>query len=270
MVASIYGLGTADGINEKGLVANLLWLTEADYGKRDPAWPGLSIAIVTQYVLDNFVTVAEAVDAAERSNIQLVLARLPGQPDPTVHLSRSDASGDSAIFEIVDGGKLRIHHSRACTVMTNSPPFEQQLANMKRFEGLGGNAALPGTSDAADRFVRAAYYVDNLSKPRDLREAYASLLSVMRNVAQPFVKGTAARPEASHTIWRTLADSTHRVYVFESSLRPNIIWVDLPAIDFDAKQPVRKLDLVTGGDLVGDVTALFKPSAPLTFKPAEP
>ena len=75
---------------------------------------------------------------------------------------------------------------------------------------------------------------------------------------------------AQHVIGRTLADSTHRVYVFESSLRPNIVWVDLQAIDFDAKQPVRKLDLVNGGDLVGDVTALFKPSAPLIFKPAEP
>lgn len=269
VAASVYGAGTADGINEKGLVANLLWLAEADYGPRDPKLPGLSISLMVQYALDNFATVAEAVEAVQRGGLQLISARLPGETRPaTVHLSLSDASGDSAIIEIVDGGRASVHHGRAYTVMTNSPRFEQQLANMRKFEGLGGNAPLPGTSDAADRFVRAAYYVDNLTKPRDLREAYASLLSVMRNVAQPFVKATPEKPEASHTIWRTLADSTHHVYIFESSLRPNIIWVDLDALDFSNTAPVRKLDLVNGGDVSGDVTKAFAPATPLIFVPA--
>jgi len=270
VAASVYGVGTADGMNEKGLVANLLWLAEADYGPRDPKLPGLSISLWVQYALDNFATVAEAVAAVERGGLQLVSARLPGETRiATVHLSLADASGDSAIIEIVEGGKASVHHDRAYTVMTNSPRFEQQLANMKTFEGLGGKTPLPGTSDAADRFVRAAYYVGSLNKPRDLREAYASLLSVMRNVAQPFVTATPEKPEASHTIWRTLADATHRVYFFESSLRPNIIWVDLDAIDFADTRPVRKLDLVNGGDLVGDVTASFAPSPSLSFMPGD-
>lgn len=270
VAASVYGIATADGMNEKGLVANLLWLAEADYGPRDSKLPGLSISLWVQYALDNFATVAEAVAAVERGGLQLVSARLPGESRiATVHLSLADASGDSAIIEIVEGGKASVHHDRAYTVMTNSPRFEQQLANMKKFEGLGGNTPLPGTSDAADRFVRAAYYVGSLSKPRDLREAYASLLSVMRNVAQPFVKATPEKPEASHTIWRTLADATHRVYFFESSLRPNIIWVDLDALDFADTRQVRKLDLVNGGDLVGDVTASFAPAPSLSFMPGD-
>jgi len=268
VAASVYGIATADGMNEKGLIASLLWLTEADYGTRDPKLPGLSISLWVQYTLDNFATVAEAVAAVERGGMQFVSARLPGEAGmATVHMALADASGDSAIIEIVDGGKASVHHDRAYTVMTNSPRFEQQLANMKKFEGLGGNAPLPGTSDAADRFVRAAYYARNLNKPRDLREAYASLLSVMRNVAQPFVKATPEKPEASHTIWRTLADATHRVYFFESSLRPNIIWVDLDAIDFADTTPVRKLDLINGGDLVGDVTASFVPAQSISFLP---
>jgi len=51
------------GIHEKGLGANLLWLTEADYGTRDAKVAGLSPALWAQYNLDNFATVAEAVAA---------------------------------------------------------------------------------------------------------------------------------------------------------------------------------------------------------------
>src|SRR3954469_8113877 len=35
VVASGYEAGSADGMNEKGLVANLLYLAESDYGKPD-------------------------------------------------------------------------------------------------------------------------------------------------------------------------------------------------------------------------------------------
>jgi choloylglycine hydrolase len=267
VAAGVYDIGTADGINEKGLVANLLWLTESDYGKRDPHTPGLSLSLWVQYTLDNFATVAEAVAAAERGNFQIVPLTIPGSSKvATVHLSLADASGDSAIIEIVDGGKLRIHHDRAYTVMTNSPPFPQQLANLKQYRGFGGSAPLPGTTEAADRFVRAAYYVQNLLKPQDIRQTIAEILSVMRNVAQPFTRPSPARPEVSHTVWRTVADATDHVYFFESTLSPNIVWVRLDGLDFGAGSPVRKLDLMHSGDLVGDVTASFKPSEPLDFR----
>ena len=266
VAASVYAMGTADGINEKGLVANLLWLAESDYGQRDPKVPGLSLSLWVQYVLDNFATVAEAVAASEQGHFQIVPLKVPGSDNiATVHLALADASGDFAIIEIVDGGKMRIHHGRAYTVMTNSPPFPQQLANLKQYEGFGGTAPLPGTTEAADRFVRAAYYVQNLLKPQDVRQTVAEILSVMRNVSQPFIRPRPGHPEVSHTIWRTVADTTDRVYFFESTLSPNIVWVRLNDLDLGQGAPVRKLDLVHSGDLVGDVTASFAPSTPLIF-----
>lgn len=262
---SFYDLGTADGLNEKGLAANMLWLTEADYGERDPKTPGLSLSLWAQYMLDNFATVAEAVDASEHGAFQLVAAKLPGYGVPTVHMALSDASGDSAIIEIVDGGKPRIHHGRSYGVMTNSPPFPQQLANLQKYQGFGGTEPLPGTGEAADRFVRAAYYLQNLPKPTDFRQTIAGILSVMRNAAQPFTQPDPTRPEASHTVWRTVADSTDQMYFFESTLSPNIVWVRLQGLDFSPQAPVRMLDPGHGDDLVGDVTAMFKPSESLVF-----
>lgn len=266
VAAAVYNIATGDGINERGLVANLLWLSESDYGKRDLNKPGLALSLWAQYNLDNFATVAEAVADIAKGGYQLVTAGMPGYETATVHLSLSDATGDSAIIEIVDGGKIRIHHDRRYQVMTNSPPFPEQIANLKKYKGFGGTAPLPGTSEADDRFVRAAYYIKNQTKPTDLRQTVARVLSVMRNVAQPFVQPDPTRPEASHTIWRAVADSTNRMYFYESTLSPNIVWVSLDQLDFSAGQPVRKLDLVHGGDLVGDVTSQFKPAEPFVFK----
>jgi len=269
--AAVYNMAISDGMNEKGLVANLLWLSESDYGKRDPKVPGLALSLWAQYNLDSFATVAEAVAAIEKGQYQLVTSAMPGYAAATVHLSLSDETGDSAIIEIVDGGKPRIHHDRRYLVMTNSPPFADQLANLEKYHVFGGGEPLPGTSEATDRFVRAAYYIQNQTKPSDIRQTVARVLSVMRNVSQPFVQPDPKRPEASHTIWRTIADSTDRTYFFESTISPNIVWVSLPLLDLSVGAPIRKLDLSGAGiDLVGEVSGRFVPSAPFDFKKGGP
>ena len=45
LVTSVYEAGTADGINEKGLVASLLYLAESNYGKPDGTKPIMSTSI---------------------------------------------------------------------------------------------------------------------------------------------------------------------------------------------------------------------------------
>lgn len=271
LAAAVYNMATGDGINEKGLVANLLWLSESDYGKRDLKLPGLALSMWAQYNLDNFATVDEALISFEKNPYQLLTAAMPGYPKATVHLSLSDATGDSAIIEIIDGGKARIHHDRRYQVMTNSPPFPDQLANLKNYKDFGGTLPLPGTSEAADRFVRGVYYIERQTKPADVRQAVARMLSVMRNVGQPFVQPDPTRPEASHTIWRSVADSTDLVYFYESTLSPNIIWVDLNRLNFVEGAPVSKLALFGAKeDLVGEVSGRFQPATPFEFKKAGP
>jgi penicillin V acylase-like amidase (Ntn superfamily) len=48
VIATGYEVSTADGVNEAGLVANLLWLAESEYPKSNAAKPGLSIAAWAQ------------------------------------------------------------------------------------------------------------------------------------------------------------------------------------------------------------------------------
>jgi penicillin V acylase-like amidase (Ntn superfamily) len=86
-------------LNEKGLVANLLYLADADYGNADGK-PMLSISAWPQYVLDNFATVAEAVEALRTEPFRLGAPAMPTGDAGSVHLAISDPTGDSAILRV--------------------------------------------------------------------------------------------------------------------------------------------------------------------------
>ena len=155
VVASAYNIASADGMNEKGLVANMLYLAEAEYGGLDDK-PPMSIGLWAQYVLDNYATVAEAVEGLQAQPFRIIAPKLPNGSAATLHLSISDPSGDSAIFEYLDG-ELVVHHGKQFTVMTNSPSYDQQLALNSYWKKIGGLKFLPGTNSAADRFARASF-----------------------------------------------------------------------------------------------------------------
>lgn len=268
VIASGYDISTTDGMNEAGLVANVLWLVESEYPKYDGTKKGLSIAAWAQYVLDNFATVQEAVDTLAKEPFTIVTANVPGETRlATLHLSLSDASGDSAIIEYIDGKQV-IHHSRDYQVMTNSPSFEKQLALNAYWKDIGGTVMLPGTNRAADRFARAAFYVNAIPKSESPVEAIASVFSVIRNVSVPFGITTPDQPNISSTRWRTVADQKRRLYFFESVLTPNIFWVDLKTLDFSEKTgKVMKLELGPNQTNIysGVANAQFRQAAPFKF-----
>jgi penicillin V acylase-like amidase (Ntn superfamily) len=189
VIASAYDISTADGLNEAGLSANLLWLAESEYPVFDQSKPGLSIAAWAQFVLDNFATVQEAVDTLRHEPFTIVTDTVPGDTRlATLHLSMSDATGDSAIVEYM-GGKQVIHHGRTYQVMTNSPIFDRQLALNEYWKEIGGTVMLPGTNRSADRFARASFYVNAIPKSEDPIIAIASVFSIVHNVSVELPRG---------------------------------------------------------------------------------
>lgn len=266
VIASGYDVSTTDGMNEKGLVANVLWLAESTYPVWDQSKPGLSIAAWTQYVLDNFATVSETVNELQKENFAIITANVPGQSRlTTLHLSVSDASGDNAIFEYIDG-KLVIHHDKSYKVMTNSPIFDKQLALNEYWHEIGGTTMLPGTNRAADRFVRASFYINAIPQTDDTRIAVASVFSVVRNCSVPFGITTPNQPNISSTRWRTVADHKNLVYYFESALTPNTFWVDFKTVDFSEKAPVKKLNLSKNETYAGNAASSFINTKPFKFE----
>ncbi len=268
VIASAYDIATTDGMNEAGLVANLLWLAESEYPERNSGKPGLAISVWTQYMLDNFATVDEAVKALADEPFTLVSDAAPGEQRlATLHLSLSDASGDSAIIEYIKGKQV-IHHSRDYKVMTNSPIFEEQLALESYWRQIGGTVMLPGTNRASDRFARAAFYIDAIPKSTDPVESTASVFGVIRNVSVPYGITTPGEPNISSTRWRTVSDQSRKRYYFESALSTNVFWVDLKKIDFGANSgKVKRLDLGEQARNIyaGEANAQFKETKPFRF-----
>jgi choloylglycine hydrolase len=264
VVASVYEGGTADGMNEKGLVANLLYLTESEYTPAGDTRPALLITSWAQYMLDNFATVQEAVADARKETYQMVTVAAPNGAKGNVHISISDPSGDSAIFEYIEG-KLVVHHGKQYQVMTNSPVYDQQLALNEYWKQIGGTVMLPGTNRAADRFVRASFYINACRQTDDSHEAVASVFSVIRNCSVPRGISTPNQPNIASTLWRTVSDQKNRVYYFESTASPSLIWIKLANIDFAAGTGTRKLELASKTDLAGDQTGNFQKAEPFKF-----
>ena len=265
VVASFYGAAGTDGMNEKGLVGNVLYLAEADFGEASKTGkPTLSIGGWVQYILDLYPNVAEAVAALKDEPFTIVAPLLPNGRAAAVHTSLSDPSGDSAILEYVDG-KLVIHHGPECAVMTNSPVYDQQIAINAYWDLIGGNRMLPGTINAADRYVRASYFLKSSPKYKEPDMAVASMFSQMRSIGVPLGMADPDHPNISATLWRTVADHDARRYYFESSLRPSVIWVDLDKVNLEPGAKVMKIDTLGPKVMAGEVSAEFTPAEPFKF-----
>lgn len=263
VISSFYNLATVDGMNDAGLVANVLYLVESDYG--DPGAskkPKLSIGAWAQYVLDSFGTVAEAVTALQKEPFAIVAPDLPDGHKAGGHMAIADATGDSAIFEYLNG-KLVIHHGAQYRVMTNSPSYDQQLAINTYWNTVGGLQFLPGTARAADRFARISWNLNAAAKESDPRLATATTFSLIRAISVPLGITDPNQPNIAATVWRTVSDAQAKRYYFESAYNPAIFWVDLEKLQ-SAKKPM-KLDLSDRPMLSGEVSEKFAEAEPFKF-----
>lgn len=116
------------GMNEAGLVVELMWLEETRYPAAD-ARPELGTLEWIQYQLDTAGSVAEVLANAEN-------VRIGGTTVVPLHYLVADARGDSAAIEFLNG-KLIVH--RGATALANDP-YARSVASR----------------DPRDRYVRAA------------------------------------------------------------------------------------------------------------------
>jgi penicillin V acylase-like amidase (Ntn superfamily) len=255
LVTTVYGIGSIDGVNEAGLAAHGLYLKSTDFGPRDTAKPGLQTGLWVQYLLDQAATVGEALTLMDSIDLEMVSAH---GFDATIHLAIEDSTGDSAIIEFA-GGQQVVHHGRQYTLMTNDPTYNEQLELLSRqdFSHPSRDMPLPGNVNAVDRFQRAAYYSALLPKPETERQAVAGVMAIMRNVSVPF-GAPYGEFGVYNTEYRTVTDLTNRLYFFELTTSPSIIWVQLAGLNFTEGAEPQAVNPYDEG-LTGDVTARFAP-----------
>lgn len=273
VVLSAYDLSTCDGMNSQGLVANLLYLADGDYGARNSSSKAMSVAIWAQYFLDMYGTVEEAAkDLFDANGIAKIQVRtkdlIPGVPS-LMHVSLSDAAGDNLILEWING-TLVVHQGKEYNVMTNEPSFDQQLA-INEYWSAFSNYSLPGTDRPADRFARLAHYVGLAPGASDTVSALATTAGMIRAVSVPMEPINIKTPNITPTLWRTIADTKDKVYYYESATDGSFFWVDLAQLDLSSKGQTLQLPMVgvNWTDRVGDMTGHLEKAAPFKFFEAD-
>lgn len=259
-----YDIGVNEGMNEAGLVCNLLYLPGTFYAKEGDTRPYMSTSLWASYVLDNFATTSEAVEQLKLDKFQINAPAMPGGSPATLHMAISDATGNSAIVEYIDG-QIEIHEGHRYQVLTNAPPYHEQLDINGYWEVVGGMNMLPGTSRSQDRFARASFYVGMLPKNASHKTALAGVFGIIGNCAVPTGISVPDQPEISTTQWRSVSDQTDRVYYFKMTDTPAILWIDLKDFDLRPGASIMKLDVVNSDKiLVGNVSKEMKRSKGFT------
>lgn len=255
MVGNDDQYGASDGINSQGLVANLLYDSNASYHRKDgSSCKNLDVLRWLQFVLDTCCSVKEVVEKFDENatpKIQLIGGIVPGSTKPaSLHLSVSDAFGDSAIIE-VDKGKYIIYNNPEFRVMTNEPSYAKQIELNQFWRWQWNNEnnfpsnTLPGGTFPSDRFARASYYLNHLYTTVSIDDSLAQSKSVVMNASVPvnFKSGDLKHPNIAQTLWSTIASHTDLRYYFCNSRTLGNIWVDLNKMDL-FPSPVSQLLLV--------------------------
>lgn len=255
VVVSGWDLLTSEGVNDAGLAAHLLYLGDTAWEPADDR-PVVGNLMWAQWVLDTCATVAEVVEAIAEVRIVDVPAR--GQSLP-LHLALEDRTGDAAVIEML-GGPPVVHRGDVARVVTNEPPLDEQVANLRRYAAFGGDLPLPGDVDPVSRFVRGRYFLDHLPEPATAEEALAGGVGVVRAMSVPF--GAPSEPFGTYpTWWISGIDLASGTYLFQSTRSPFAVWAGLPGLRgraqaegplcVDPQDPTR----------AGDVDTLLRPAA---------
>ena len=243
VVAVGYDMGVSEGMNERALVCNLLYLPGTQYKMTKETRRPMSSSLWAQYILDNYATVADAVEGLSRDVFYIDAPDMPGGASTTLHAALSDASGDCAIIEYTNG-RIIIFHGRECRVLTNAPIYESQRTIEQYWSRIGGMKMLPGTNSSSDRFVRASFYIGCIPDTVKHEGALAGVFGVIFNCAVPVGISIPDSPEVSQTQWRSVADHSNLVYYYATTYNPSVMWVNLRQFDLDDGAPIMKLDII--------------------------
>jgi hypothetical protein len=224
------------GVNERGLVVELMWLDETKYPAPDSR-PAVATLEYIQYLLDNYATVEEALEGSKRIRI--------GTRTP-LHYLIADKAGDVATIEFLAGRRV-VHRGETLPhpVLANST-YEDSLGHLKGRIAKG--AAGPDfTSGSLDRFAKAAQRVAALeaTKAKELVEHSFGILDEVK--------------QGSHTRWQIVYDLPRNTVHWRTHANGARRAIRLDALDFTCGSGARLLDIDQGR---GDLTAALDTYTP--------
>jgi choloylglycine hydrolase len=207
------------GMNEKGLVVELMWLAETKYPKKDGR-AALNVLQWIQYQLDNAATVDEVI----ASDTLLRIA-----DDIPLHYLIADANGKAATIEFL-GGKMVSAIQDSYPVLTNDT-YTYSLDQMIR-----GNSK---NDNSLERFATACSMVKEYANVQDQSPVDYSF-KILGRVSQ-----------GNYTKWRIVYDITNKRVYFKTEGHSDIKSISFDDLDFSCTAVSLSFDI--NQDVKGDI-----------------
>lgn len=253
-----------DGINEAGLGVGFLWLPDSQYQAVPAGQEAKALALVDfgNWLLSQFATVDEVKQALPGI---LVWGEIVPQLGlmPPLHAAIHDAQGNAIVVEFV-GGQAKVYDN-PMGVLTNAPPFDWQIANLRNYVNLtptnaatrtvagiklvptgqgSGLLGMPGDWTPPSRFVRAAI----LSHAADPGATFDKTIETAFHILNTFdiprgIIRDAPNVPLEYTQWIVVKDLSHRSISFRSYDDWTIRRIDAGLLQGLTAPAIKNLDL---------------------------
>ena len=244
-----------DAVNEKGLgMAGLNFPGNAFYMPEEKGKDNVASFEFIPWVLGQCADLAQARKLLERVHLADISFSPELSPSP-LHWIIADKTG-SIIVEQTKAG-LRIYEDPV-GVLTNNPPFDQQLFNLNNYRGLSaktpenrfskdlellvysrgmGAMGLPGDLSSASRYVKAAFTKMNSISGSSESESISQFFQILSSVAQ---QRGCVQVEGMYeiTIYSCCCNADRGIYYYTTYENSQITAVDMHREDLEGSQLV--------------------------------
>lgn len=245
-----------EATNEKGLsMAGLNFPGNAAYLPPCPGKKNITPFEFIPYLLGQCANISEV--RAHLQNLNLVNVpfseALPLSP---LHWIIADRKASITVEPMAEG--LRIHENPV-GVLTNNPPFDYHLYNLRHYlnvsvdpavsrfsenfkmtpysNGMGG-IGLPGDFSSASRFVKAAFVKLNSLSGESEEESVSQFFHILSSVAMPRGSVRIRPGEYEITLYSCCCNVDKGIYYYSTYDNSRIIGVDMHREDLNGSAPV--------------------------------
>jgi penicillin V acylase-like amidase (Ntn superfamily) len=217
------------GMNEKGLVVELMWLDGTQYPKADGR-PAVGVLQWIQYQLDNCSTI-EQVIATDKT------LRIASVNTPPLHYLVADANGHAATIEFLQG-KMIVHKDKdlSLPVLTNNK-YEESVNAYKNSSSHGNNSL--------ERFGKACKMIQQLNSNNNSKPLPDQAFDILAAVSQ-----------GDFTKWSIVYDIANKVIRFRTNRFQEIKTLSFSAFDLSCTSTAKIWDMNQAGS--GNISRLFE------------
>lgn len=234
-----------DAVNEKGLgMCGLNFVGNAVYKDPIPGKDNIASFEFIPWILCQCSNVGEARELIEKMNL-INVAFHEDLPPAELHWMISDKLESITVEAVETGIKI---YDNPVGILTNNPPFEQQLFRLNNYMGLSkrepvnyfaptlkleaysrgmGALGLPGDLSSESRFVRAAFTKMNSISNETENESVSQFFHILNSVEQPRGCCVVEPHQYEITIYTSCCNLNKGIYYYTTYDNHQITSIDM-------------------------------------------